>query len=332
MPAQLFQHALGIFRLALPGHLLHAVDHGLQVLRRDRPHVPVVLGVLLRIVALLAHHLFRELAEILVHRPPQFLRQARDLIVAGIAVERVAQGVLRLLQRLLRVGHVAFLDLDRHVPEIFGERDQVLVGPRRAQPRHRGAQPEIHTGIGRELVRRDHHRVERGEDAATAGGVEDQVAALLDQRLGHRLGERALRQRDVEADAFAFLAQFVARHQRHLDASTGPGMHREIGRRASFAVAIVTAGQDQRNRRRRDEGRAARLDRLAVSDGLAKPRFGRDHAVIVLHLVGERQRSPRIGLGFAQRLDGGRAVCDRCDGHRAQKLGAAPHGRRRRRP
>ena len=66
-----------------------------------------------------------------------------------------------------------------------------------------------------ELLGRDHQRVERlGEAWAIAVGIEDEAAPLFDQRLGERVDEMPLRQRQGDGRALSGLAGDVGRMPR----------------------------------------------------------------------------------------------------------------------
>jgi len=58
-----------------------------------------------------------ELAHEIVERRAQILGQLLDLFIAGAALQRLAQRLLGVAQRRLRVGNVAVLKADRHRPQ-----------------------------------------------------------------------------------------------------------------------------------------------------------------------------------------------------------------------
>ena len=83
-----------------------------------------------------------------------------------------------------------------------------------------------HCGV--KLVRLDEERVERDLHALAVVRIEDELAPLLDQGLGERLGEGPLRQGEVDRLAAALLARLVLGEKRELDPGAGPGMVGEV--------------------------------------------------------------------------------------------------------
>ena len=126
---QLFQRLLG--RLAVAGlrRLLHLVDERLQVLLADRLRA-LAGGWLVPSLLVLLLLLLGELLQELVHRGTQCLRQLLDLLVGGVAVDRVAQLLLGVAQRTLGVREIAVLDLLGHRPQEVGDLDELRVALR----------------------------------------------------------------------------------------------------------------------------------------------------------------------------------------------------------
>ena len=158
---------------------------------------------------LLALHALGELAQELVHRLPELVGQALDLLVGGAALERLAQPLLGGAQLALGVGEVAVLDLERHRPEPFGDLEEVGVALCRAQALGGDAQAHEHAPLRREALRLDEERVERRLDAPAVVGIEHDRAPLLDERAGERLGEGPLRQREIDRLAASLLLGLV---------------------------------------------------------------------------------------------------------------------------
>ncbi len=177
--------------VAVTRHLLHAVDHALEILR---PHLPGILIERPRQLLRIALHLLRQRLHELVERRAQIVREPLDLFVAGAAFERLAQSFLRLPQGLLDLRQVAIFDRGRHVPHAGDDIAQLLIAPgARKLPVNR-AQAEIHIALDVEHVGSDRHRVERVEDIRLRLRVKGQRAPLLDERFRDRLTEGAQRQ------------------------------------------------------------------------------------------------------------------------------------------
>ncbi len=234
--------------------------------------------------------------------------------------------ILRLAQRLLGLGDVAVLDLDRHVPHPRHHVAQLVVGPGVSEIAVDRAQAEIDAGLQRELLGRDGERIERGEHDRLLLGVERQVAALLDQRARHRLGEDALRQLDVGRLAAAFVAGLVARDQRHLHVGAGPGVLGEI-----LSGLRVAGARARLRQRQREIGRLEQRMRRLAGGFVRLAREGRlraGDAVVVLHLVVEAQRAARLPLRLLDQRDGRRLVGD--GGEPPGQVGADDAAHRRR--
>ncbi len=128
-------------------------------------------------------------------------------------------------------------------------------------------------------------------------GVERENAPLFDQRAGDRLDEDALRQREIDRLAAAFVAGLVAGDKLHRDLGAGPRM------RGQIVGGLPGAGAGARLRQRQFEfGRAEqRMRRLAVRFRVLlflerENGIGADDAVVVAHLVVEAQRAAHLPL------------------------------------
>ena len=239
---------------------------------------------------LFLHLLLHRLHEA-IHRRAQLIHQRLELFVAGAAFERLAQRLLGVAQRGLRVGNVAVLDEDRHLPQPRRHVAQVVVGLGAHEIPEDRAQAEIDAGLRRELLRRDGERVERGDDVRLRVGIEREIAALLDQRLRQRLGE----------DALAAGAARTAR--------SCPRCRPRRGRSSVIVTSAPAQGWSVRSlmvwptpfrvracgSTSAKSGGAVERMRLVAGGGLAflaregRLRFG--HAVIVLELVGRAAAS-----------------------------------------
>ncbi len=279
-------------------------------MRRDGTVVARLIAVgLLLIALLLALHALGELLQKLVERGAQLLGKLLDLLVRGAALQRLAQLLLRRAQIPLGVGEIAVLDAQRHLPEKIGDGEHVRIGARALQAIQRRVQAEIDARRGAELVGRDEQRFERILDAGALVRRENEVAALLDQRTRQRLHEGSLRQEDFDRVARALVIAFVAGMQRHADTRAGPGIFREVDGRGGIAEIAGRGGQRQAGARRIDEMAAG--DRLVADDRIVEARLGADHAVIIVDLVGERERAAHVRLRLLAELDRRRVVGDR---------------------
>ena len=144
----------------------------------------------LLIVALL----FDKLAQEIVQRRAQVLGQLLDLLVAGAALQRLLERVLRRAQCLVDIGDVAILDADRKCPQAGHGSTHRVIGAGGFELPRDAVEAKILAGFGREQFRRDHQRIERGVDLRVLVGIERQDAALLDQRACQGFREQPLRQ------------------------------------------------------------------------------------------------------------------------------------------
>ena len=117
---QVFHHLLELLQKLARGVLgaaardaLQAVEHVLEVLLAQHARIAVErTRELLIVLELLLHRLHEA-----VHGGAQLVHQLLELLVAGAAVERVAQRFLRGAQGRLRFGNIAVLEADRHRPQ-----------------------------------------------------------------------------------------------------------------------------------------------------------------------------------------------------------------------
>ena len=177
------------------------------------------------------------------------------------------------------------------------------------------AQAEIDAGLGREALRRERQRVERGHHAVLHVAVEREIAALLDQRAGQRLDERPLGQPQLMRRRAALVVGLVAGGERHHHVDAGPGMLGQILDGLADAVLGARLRQHQREVGRAVE-RTRRLGGRLRRGLLLEHRLRVDHAVVVLDLVGKLQRA--AGLAF-------RLLGERDDRHAVRDRGEAPH-------
>jgi hypothetical protein len=77
--------------------------------------------------------LLGELAQEIVQRGAQIVGELLDLLVAGAALQRLLQRLLRRAQRLVDVGDVAVLDGDGERPQAGDDLAQRIVAARRLE-------------------------------------------------------------------------------------------------------------------------------------------------------------------------------------------------------
>ncbi len=176
---QLLQHLLRIGFVAGARHLLHAVEHGLQIFAGDRLGVvgPVLLLLLLRVALLLL--LFGELVQIFVHRRAQIFSELANLFVRRIALQGVAQLLFGRAQIAFRIREIAIFDLQRHAPEEIRNGDEIGIALRVLQHARCEIEAEIDRRLGVENLRRDHQRFERILDPLSVFGIKNEIAPLL---------------------------------------------------------------------------------------------------------------------------------------------------------
>ncbi len=309
---QLIEHGLRLRFLAGAGCVLHLVEQFIEILGRQ----------ILRILILLVVRALREFAREFFGRRAQFLHQFADFLVAGAAIERLAQLLLGGAQIALGLRGVAVLDLQRHRPKEIGDADEVLIIARVGKMRLREFEAEIDRRGGAENFWRDQHRVERGGDARAIGvGIEHEIAPLLDQGARQRIVEASLRQGQRDRLARPCLAGKVMRGENHRHMGAGPWMFGQIARRLRLADAIGAAGQLQRHLRRFDQRTA--LGRLSVNQGLCKIGLGARHAILIGEFIRKGQRTPRIGLRAFRQRDRRLFIGDRGDLEGGQRRAAA---------
>ena len=123
MSCELRQQLLRLFAVARLGEVLDLVHHPVDVALAQllaRLHLLGQVGVLLRALG--------EFAQELVHRLTQFLHELVDFLVAGAALERLLERLLRLAKPLFGRRKVAVLDAERDLPEIVDDVAQLFVG------------------------------------------------------------------------------------------------------------------------------------------------------------------------------------------------------------
>ena len=77
--------------------------------------------------------------------------------------------------------------------------------------------------VGEETVRLERDGVECTQHLGAVARILDQIAPLLDDRLGDRVVEAPLRQNELERLALADLAGLILSAQRQAHAHAGPG-------------------------------------------------------------------------------------------------------------
>ena len=245
--------------------------------------------------------LLRHLAHEALGRLAQLIHQLADFLVAGAALERLAQGLLGGAQVALGLRGVAVFDLLRHRPEQGGDVDEVGVAAGVLKRDVGLLQAEIDVGGRVEQFRRDRKAGQRRLDAFwRVVGVENEVAALFDQRARQGIVERPLRQRHLDRPALAGLARNAGRAQRHRHLGARPGVLGEVDGRARVADAVGGRRQLEgrlRRRRQRALGRAGPLLRT----GEVRPGAGQPKPIV--DAVGERQRPADIGARVLGRRD-----------------------------
>ena len=132
-----------------------------------------------------------------VHRRAQLLHELVDFLVAGAALERLLERLLRLAKPLLGRRQVAFLDAERDLPEIGNDVAQRVVALGHLEARARAHDHQIVRHVVERVFRPQRDGVHQVEHAPLLVGVERQDAALFDDRPRQRIGERPLRQRIV---------------------------------------------------------------------------------------------------------------------------------------
>ena len=210
-----------------------------------------------------------------------------------------------------------------HFPHQIGGIDEVGIRLRLGQPDEDGVQAEVGRSIGAELFRCDHQGIDGGIDAVVIVRRENEIAALFDERAGQRLGERALRQGELDRIAQTLVAAFVLGRENHGHLRARPRTFGEIGGRLRLAEAAAAGRQSKRHLRRIDEGAAGH--RLAVDHGLRKIGLGAGHAVVVVDLVTQRQRAAHVRLRLADEGDDRRPVGNRNDVVSGEDTAVATH-------
>ena len=247
----LVEHRLGFVARAVAGGLLHAVHQLVEILG-------LLVRILLALVAL-ALGLARHFPGEALRRLAQVLHQLLDLVVARAALERLAQRLLGGAQIALGLGGVAVLDLLGHRPEQRGDVEKVGVGARRGERFLRLLHAEVGVGGRIEQLWRDGEPGQRRIDPLhRMVGIEDEVAALLDERARERVVKGALRQRHFDGRARARLPRDADGGERHLHARARPRMFGKVGGGAGLADAVAARRQLQGGLRRLRPGFAAR--------------------------------------------------------------------------
>ena len=286
---QIFHHLLKLLQKLLrrvPGavarHVLETIEHALQIALAQRPRIAIErAGELLTI-----SHLFLHRLQEAIHRGAQLIHELLDFLVGSAAFERLPQRLLGAAQIGLRVGDIAVLDADRHLPKPLGHFTQIVVGLGANERPEDRTEPQIDAGVRGEFLRRQRQRVERGGDERAGVGVERQIAPLLDQRARQRLGEDAFGKPERDRFAGAFVASLVAGDKRHGHFGAGPRMIGEVldglpG--AAFGARLRQHKRELGWTEQRASGLAFRRRLVLAGESGA----GLDDPVIVLDPVGQ---------------------------------------------
>ena len=189
---ELAQHLLGKLLRPRLGELLDIVEKLVELLVGDgllavfRFLVGSRISVLLRLLG--------ERLQIARQRAAQLIDQAIELLRRSVPLQSLAQPVLRRLHVALGFGNVAVLDAERQVPELAHHARDRLGRLIVVEPPISVAQGEIDRAVGDRPLAADGQGIERHGDLARRIPLAHELLALLDHRLGKRLGEFALGQ------------------------------------------------------------------------------------------------------------------------------------------
>ena len=262
----------------------------------------------------------------LVERRPQLVGEALDLLVAGATLQRLAQRIFGIAQRLLSVGDAAVLEIDGHVPHPGHHVAKRIVAPGVGELPIDRSQAEIDVRLHVEALGRQRQCGKRVEDVGLRLRVACEDAPLLDQGAGHRLGERPLRQPQLERLALAFVAGLVTSDERHHRRGAGPRILGQVLAGLADAVAGARLRQRQREIGRVEQRPRRRLPARTLAVLELEGRVRIDNAVVVLELVGELQRAAGLRFRILGERNGRRTVGNRRElpGHVA--AAEAAHG------
>ena len=167
----------------------------------------------------------------------QLLGELGDLLVGGVVLQRLLEGVLGGAQLLGSQRPVAVLEAERDRPQVVDYPAEIVVAPRLDQPVVGGPQQQVvaevrHAGVGRRR-----QRVETVSDVRRGVRVERQLRPLLDHGARQLVGELAGGERHLDRGAAPFLSRLVAGDERQLDLCPRPGVGGEVARRVTIAFA-----------------------------------------------------------------------------------------------
>ena len=304
------EHALRAVHVARLRHVLHLLHHPLQVLRGDRLGSIVGPAILRR--ALVSH----QFGQNLVHLALQGFGELLDLVGRGAPFQRVPQVFLGRPEVTLRLAEIPLLDPQRHLPQVVGEADQVLVGLGAFKPLIGRVKPQVDRFRCWKPVGRDHQPFQREADRLPVVGIENEVLPLLHQCPRQGLGERSGRQDEPDRWRMAQVAAFVPRREHGRRSGAGPGAVRQVSRGLPLAQASGCGWQRQGElgRGHEDAGRNGTV----LRGGIAERRLGGDHAVVVADLVAQGEAAARRFLRNTGERNPRRGVGDRRQGHRAK--------------
>ncbi len=220
---ELGEELLGGVAGAVLGEVLDLVEHPLEVLRAEHLHVGV--GRQVRHVRVPPRLLGHRLQEFL-HRLAKLVGEPRDLLVGGAVLQRLAERLLRVAERLCGERQVAVLDAERDRPEIVDQLAEFVVVPRVLEPMIGAAECEIVADVVEGVLGREGQRIERVADHRRGVGVHRELRPLLDDGAGERIGELPRGKRQLDRLASPLLLRLVARRP----ASSSPWRRPRDGR------------------------------------------------------------------------------------------------------
>ena len=163
-------------------------------------------------------------------------------------LQRLGELVLRVLERLLRIGEIAVLDAQRQLPHAVDDVLQALARGVAVQPADGGAHAEIDRGGIDEAFRLDGQRLHRPLHERHGARVIHELGALLDDGARQRLVELPLRQDELHRLGAADVAGDVLGLEREDDGLAGIGVRAEID--VGLRLLLRGARQAQGNLRR----------------------------------------------------------------------------------
>lgn len=163
-----------------------------------------------------------------------------------------------------------------------------------------------------------------------------ELLALLDHRLGKRLGEFALGQDEFVGLTQAGLLRLIARGKGHAHFEAGPGMGGQVLRGLAFDQLGIDLGQLQRHERSFEQGIGLLLAAVELRSlrrqtsgffgiGQRKAGLGARHAMIVGGAEAQAERAARRGGRVAHESNLRHAVLDEVEAPFGDGVAADPH-------